>query len=50
MSTKRSIFEEVDAGAPVKDTPKGGMIDAGKRGARGAIRIWLMVLFALVMV
>lgn len=50
MSTKRSIFEEVEAGVPVKDTPKGGMIDAGKRGARGAIRIWLMVLFALVMV
>ncbi|MFA8384084.1 MAG: heme A synthase [Pelagibaca sp.] len=50
MSTKRSIFEEVETGGPVKDTPKGGMIDAGKRGARGAIRIWLMVLFALVMV
>ena len=26
------------------------MIDAGKRGARGAIRGWLMILFALVMV
>jgi cytochrome c oxidase assembly protein subunit 15 len=50
MSTKRSIFEEVGAETPRKDAPKGGMIDAGKRGARGAIRVWLMVLFALVMV
>ena len=50
MSSKRSIFEEVGAETPRKDTPKGGMIDAGKRGARGAIRVWLMILFALVMV
>lgn len=50
MSPKRSIFEEVGAEAPRTDTPKGGMIDAGRRGARGAIRIWLMILFGLVMV
>ena len=49
MSSKRSIFEEVGAETPRKAEPKGGMIDAGKRGARGAIRLWLMVLFALVM-
>ncbi|WP_417727409.1 heme A synthase [Roseovarius sp.] len=49
MSGKRSIFEEVgQAGA--KPVPQGGMIDAGRRGARGAIRLWLMVLFALVVV
>ncbi|MBZ8119193.1 COX15/CtaA family protein [Roseovarius sp. LXJ103] len=52
MSKKRSIFEEVGnvAPEPAGTAPQGGMIDAGKRGARGAIRIWLIVLFALVLV
>lgn len=50
MSSKRSIFEEVGADTPQKVAPKGGMIDAGKRGARGAIRVWLMILFALVVI
>lgn len=50
MSKKRSIFEEITEGAQeAAQAPKGGMIDQGTRGARGAIRIWLMVLFALVM-
>ncbi len=52
MSGKRSIFEEVGT-EPAKartTPPKGGMIDAAKRGARGGIRLWLMLLFALVMV
>ncbi|WP_420555721.1 heme A synthase [Roseovarius sp.] len=50
MSEKRSIFQEVsDADVP-RDTPRGGMIDAGRRGARGAVRLWLMLLFALVVV
>ena len=49
MSGKRSIFEEVDSGGP-RSAPKGGMIDAGRRGARRGIRIWLMALFALVVV
>ncbi|SEK46032.1 cytochrome c oxidase assembly protein subunit 15 [Roseovarius azorensis] len=49
MSGKRSIFEEVDsADTKARSTPRGGMIDAGRRGARGATRLWLMVLFALV--
>ncbi len=49
MSTKRSIFEEVDSGKPAPvATP--GLIDKGRSGARGAIRIWLMILFALVFV
>lgn len=48
MAGKRSIFEEV--GTPTKpQTPQGGMIAAKSKGARGAIRIWLMVLFAMVM-
>ncbi|WP_338547999.1 heme A synthase [Roseovarius phycicola] len=50
MSDKRSIFEDVGEGAAQPSAPKGGMIDAGKRGARGAVRLWLMVLFALVVV
>ncbi|SHL29972.1 cytochrome c oxidase assembly protein subunit 15 [Roseovarius marisflavi] len=49
MSGKRSIFEEVDsADKPAPEAPRGGMIDAGKRGARRGIRVWLMVLFTLV--
>ncbi|MXQ07809.1 heme A synthase [Alphaproteobacteria bacterium GH1-50] len=51
MSEKRSIFEEVDAKAKPAAKPAGGVIDnAARRGARRAIRLWLMVLFALVVV
>ncbi len=50
MAEKRKLFEEVGSGARAADSPAGGMIDAGRRGARGAIRVWLMVLFALVVV
>ncbi|MEL6168542.1 MAG: heme A synthase [Pseudomonadota bacterium] len=47
MAEKRSIFEEVDA--PAEAVPSGGVIDAARRtGARGAVRVWLMLLFALV--
>ncbi|HAV09810.1 MAG TPA: heme A synthase [Rhodobacteraceae bacterium] len=55
MVAKRSIFEEVGKNtAPQATAPKGaaagGVIDAGRRkGARGAIRVWLMILFAMVM-
>ena len=48
MSNKRSIFEEVETAE--KAAPAKGVIDAGKRGARRGIRLWLMVLFALVVV
>ncbi|MCW1950838.1 MAG: COX15/CtaA family protein [Octadecabacter sp.] len=45
---RRNIFEDVsDVQKPVAAP---GGIDAGGKGARGAIRIWLMVLFALVVV
>ncbi|MDN5786181.1 COX15/CtaA family protein, partial [Pseudorhodobacter sp.] len=48
MAQKRSIFEDVGAAAkPVG--PQGGMIARGDLGARGAVRVWLMLLFALVM-
>ena len=47
MAKQRSIFEEVG------DTPRqapaaGGLIDGAKAGARRAIRIWLLILMALV--
>ncbi|OIQ45048.1 MAG: heme A synthase [Roseobacter sp. MedPE-SW] len=47
--SKRSIFEEVSGDEP-EATPVAtpGMIDRGRNGARGAIRAWLMMLFALV--
>ncbi|WP_296427856.1 heme A synthase [Yoonia sp.] len=48
MATKRNIFEEVGA-APKQAAAPGG-IDRGGQGARGAIRVWLMALFALVVV
>ncbi|WP_108501199.1 heme A synthase [Paracoccus indicus] len=46
---KRPVFEEVSdtsARRPVQTT---GMIDARPKGARRAIRLWLMVLFAMVL-
>ncbi|MEM9473902.1 MAG: heme A synthase [Pseudomonadota bacterium] len=50
MSQKRSIFEEVGADSPKPAAPTGGLIDTGRSGARGAIRVWLMMLFALVVI
>ena len=50
MAGKRSIFEEVGEGTKPAEAPKGGMIDKGRGGARSAVRIWLGVLFALVVV
>ncbi|MCU0827389.1 MAG: COX15/CtaA family protein [Tabrizicola sp.] len=50
MAGKRSIFEEVGEGqGPVVATGGGG-IDARPKGARGAIRLWLVALFLLVVV
>jgi len=48
MSKKRSIFEDVSNDTLKRDTPKGGLIDQGRSGARLGISIWLMVLFAMV--
>ncbi|MBK4217310.1 COX15/CtaA family protein [Paracoccus caeni] len=46
---KRPVFEEVsDPTASSRPTATTGMIDAAPKGARRAIRMWLMVLFALV--
>ncbi len=49
MAEKRKLFEEVGEGTRAP-APQGGMIDRAGQGARGAVRLWLMVLFALVVV
>ena len=46
MSEKRSIFEEV--GSDTRPETRAGGIDAAKRGSRGAVRIWMILLFLLV--
>ncbi len=46
----RSIFEEVGGEAAQAPAAQPGLIDRGRGGARGAIRIWLMMLFALVFI
>ncbi len=50
MSQKRSIFEEVETGKAEAAAPATGIIDQAARGARRGIRLWLMGLFALVVV
>jgi len=49
MAAKRSIFEEVGTGSRPQAAATGGIARA-HRGARGAIRVWLMILFVLVVV
>lgn len=46
MSEKRSIFEEV--GSDTRPETRAGGIDAAKRGSRGAVRIWMVLLFLMV--
>ena len=48
MAGKRAIFEEVGQGGVAPAGAKGGMIDAQAQGARGAIRVWLVIIFLLV--
>ncbi|MCV2881013.1 heme A synthase [Actibacterium sp. XHP0104] len=48
MSGKRSIFEEVGNAPAQKPAAQPGLIDKGHKGARGAIRVWLVVLFVMV--
>jgi len=48
MSQKRNIFEEVADGAVQKPAPQPGLIDKGRSGARHGIRLWLVLLFLLV--
>ncbi|MHA6261960.1 heme A synthase [Arenibacterium sp. CAU 1754] len=48
MSGKRSIFEEVSDDSPQQAAVQPGLIDKGRGGARRGIRLWLFLLFALV--
>ena len=51
MSKKRAIFEEVAEATPeARPAAATGIIDQGRGGARRGIRLWLMALFALVVV
>lgn len=50
MAEKRKLFEDVDTTERPRAPAKTGLIDAGRGGARGAIRVWLMILFVLVCV
>ncbi|WP_282091715.1 heme A synthase [Epibacterium ulvae] len=46
--SKRSIFEEVDSAKAEASAIVPGLLDRGRDGARGAIRVWLGILFAFV--
>jgi heme a synthase len=48
MAGKRSIFEEVGSATPPAPLVPGGLIDSGPKAARGAVRLWLIFLFLLV--
>lgn len=50
MSSKRKLFEEVGNAEAVKPAAQPGVIDKGRKSARGAIRVWLQILFALVFI
>ncbi|MFV0513085.1 MAG: heme A synthase [Jhaorihella sp.] len=47
MSGQRSIFEEVSGDPRSRSSAQPGAIDRGRGGARNGIRIWLIVLFVL---
>ncbi|MGJ8545613.1 MAG: heme A synthase [Sulfitobacter sp.] len=48
MAKTRKLFEEVGEAETQRPAPQKGGIDTGRGGARRAIRMWLMGLFALV--
>jgi cytochrome c oxidase assembly protein subunit 15 len=50
MSSKRKLFEEVGSAEAARPAVQPGLIDRGRQGARGAIRVWLQILFALVFI
>lgn len=50
MAAKRAIFQEVSDSKQPQAAPQGGVIDRSRKGARGAIRLWLILLFGLVCV
>lgn len=51
MAGQRKLFEEVTAGeGAARPVPQGGLIDRAKPRGRTGLRIWLITLFALVVV
>jgi heme a synthase len=50
MAKNRKLFEEVGEAEAARPVAQTGGIDRGRGGARGAIRVWLMLLFVLVFV
>ena len=50
MSDKRKLFEEVGEAQAARPSTQPGLIDKGHGAARGAIRVWLMMLFVLVFI
>ena len=48
MAKSRAIFEEVSSNDKCSNAPVTGGVDAARRGARGFLKGWLIVLFALV--
>ncbi|MGR3570754.1 heme A synthase [Brevirhabdus sp.] len=50
MAQKRSIFEEVGTDSTARAAPTPGLIERSRPGARRGIRIWLYLLFAMVVV
>ena len=49
MAGKRSIFEEVGSSTKAEPSPQGGLIDSRRQGGRRGVLVWLMIIFALVM-
>lgn len=50
MAKERKLFEDVSSDTKAEATGAAGILDRGQTGARQAIRLWLMLLFALVVV
>ena len=50
MSGNRSIFEEVGEASAAQKPRKGGVIDQGRDAWRNTARIWMIILFAMVVV
>lgn len=50
MAEKRKLFEDVAETATTRPQTHAGVIDRGRGAGRRAMRVWLMILFALVFV